>query len=315
MNRRNVIALWAGGLALGALSVGCGLVLGLDYGDANVTRTPPGGALDGGFAGDCAPRACGADECGFLDDGCGGVLHCNGCDDGASCRAGRCRCNGSTCLRRGAVCGTFDDGCGGALECGACTIAQEGCTSEGQCRCQPRPCPDGGAGAIACGSAPSGCGQPYVCGADCPGTPDGDGGVIPSFCGGGGQNLCGPAACVPVACEPGECGQKSNGCDGVLECGECDGGVCGANGIANQCGCEKTTCARLGRTCGTAPDGCGGILQCNDCEAPETCSDAGSCSCTTIDPAVACAGKTCGFASDGCRGYHPCGPACPDGGK
>lgn len=309
-----VLAIWGAGIALGALSVGCGLILSVDYDDATIDRNRSG-AADGGFSGPCAPRACAADECGLVDDGCQGVMTCNACPSGSECNAGRCRCRGQTCPERSAVCGTFDNGCGTskALECGTCTVAQQGCTDDGQCKCQPTACPDGGA-AVACGNAPSGCGERYVCGpVECPLIPnetDPDASV-PGICGGGGQNLCGAAPCVPVACAPGECGQKSNGCNDVLACGECEAGVCGANGIANQCGCEKTSCARLGLTCGPAPDGCGGMLDCGGCEAPETCGAAGSCGCAKTDRNVACAGKTCGYAPDGCRSFHVCGPACP----
>lgn len=310
-----VLGLWTAGIALGALSVGCGLILSVDYEDATIDRNGPT-AGEGGVAGPCVPRACGGDECGLVDDGCQGVMTCNTCPVGSECKAGRCRCRGKTCPGLGAVCGTFDNGCGTnkALECGSCTMAQQGCTDNGQCTCQPRACPDGGGGVASCGNAPSGCGERYVCGATClplpdPGAPDAS---VPGFCGGGGQNLCGASKCIPVACVPGECGQKSNGCDDVLSCGQCEAGVCGANGVANQCGCEKTTCARLGLGCGSAPDGCGGTLACGTCEAPETCAPTGSCDCAKIELAVACARKSCGHAPDGCRSFHVCGPACPD---
>lgn len=293
---------------LGALSVGCGLLLGVDYDEAGIDRR--GRQSDGGFTGPCVPRACGTEECGLLDDGCGGVMTCSTCTDGRECVAGRCRCGGPNCQERGASCGPIDDGCKKILECGSCTVAQYGCGSDNTCTCLSRGCPDGGAGAVGCGTAPSGCGGEYVCGVDstaCPEVPDSG---IPSFCGGGGQNVCGPTPCVPVACQPGDCGKKSNGCDDVLDCGGCDGGVCGAEGQANRCGCEKTSCARLGLSCGTVSDGCGGTLACGECEAPEQCSVAGRCECAPNDPVQACAGKTCGYASNGCRSFHVCGPPC-----
>ncbi len=312
-----VLTVWAVGLGLGALTVGCGLILGVDYDDAAIKRRSPGALDDAGPVGECVVRACGGDECGLVDDGCNGVMVCSDCTGGSVCTAGRCRCASETCADRGAVCGTFDNGCGGkkALECGVCTVAQEGCTDDGKCRCQPRACPDGGPGAVSCGTAPSGCGERYVCGiasAACPDDPDAGADAARPTCGGGGQNLCGTQPCLPVACTPAECGKKSNGCDDVIDCGNCEAGVCGANGVANQCGCEKATCARLGRECGSVDDGCGGTLECNACEAPEICSPSGTCGCTKIEPAVACAGKTCGYASDGCRSFHACGPACPD---
>lgn len=311
----SVLAAWAAASALGALSVGCGLLLGVDYDEAAIDRAAGPGRDDATTSGGaCAPRACGTNECGLLDDGCGGTITCSACAPGSECVAGRCRCNGDTCRDRGVVCGPFDNGCPLSPQCGTCTVAQYGCTSEGSCRCLPRACPDGGADAIPCGTAPSGCGERYVCGVgadECPFDGDPEDGGVRMTCGGGGQNFCGTAACARVECQPGECGQKSNGCDDVLDCGGCDAGICGANGIANQCGCEKDTCPRLGIQCGTVSDGCGGMMSCGECEAPELCSPAGTCECQKNDPVQACAGKTCGYASDGCRSFHVCGPPCP----
>lgn len=311
----SVLAAWAGASVLGAFSVGCGLILGVDYEDASIDRRGPLASDGGGSGGACAPRSCQSDDCGLLEDGCGGSIVCGGCPDGSECRAGRCRCDGKTCLQLGAACGSFESGCGNrSLECGGCTGSQEACSS-GQCACQPRSCPDGGADAIPCGTAPSGCGEEYVCGiaaGDCPYLGEVDAGVQ-TVCGGGGQNLCGPTPCQRVECQPGECGQKSNGCDDVLDCGGCDAGVCGANGVANRCGCEKARCDRLGLFCGTVSDGCGGTLDCGTCEAPEICTADGRCECTKSDPVQACAGKSCGVVPDGCRSFHQCGPPCSGG--
>ena len=309
----SVLAAWVAASMLGALSVGCGLLLGVDYDEASIDRSG-GRQTDGGFEGPCVPRACGADECGLLDDGCNGVMTCSPCSNGRECQAGRCRCGGPSCKERGAECGTLDDGCKRTLECGVCTVAQHGC-NENVCTCNGRGCPDGGPGTVSCGSAPSGCDGVYVCGVEpgaCPQEPDAGFEAV-SVCGGGGQNLCGTAPCQPVGCSPGDCGKKSNGCDNVIDCGGCDGGVCGANGEANRCGCEKNTCARLGLSCGSVPDGCGGTLECGICEAPEQCGASGRCECIPSDRVQACAGRTCGYASNGCRSFHECGPPCDAG--
>lgn len=44
-----------------------------------------------------------------------------------------------------------------------------------------------------------------------------------------------PGGCVPKGCAElhVECGKMLDGCGGVIDCGGCDGGVCGQ---ANQCG-------------------------------------------------------------------------------
>lgn len=83
--------------------------------------------------------------------------------------------------------------------------------------------------------------------------------------------------CVPKTCEQlnAECGSASNGCGGVLECGQCeDGEYCG-------------------------------ILEHNVCTNPDSL-------CVPIEQAVACAGKQCGKEGDGCQGFYECG-SCEDG--
>jgi hypothetical protein len=88
---------------------------------------------------------------------------------------------------------------------------------------------------------------------------------------------CQPCACTPATCQAGECGTKSDGCGGTLDCGAC---------------CTPATC-QAGE-CGSKPNGCGGTLNC------------GACSCT---PATCQAGE-CGTRSNGCGGTLNCG-ACP----
>lgn len=311
----SVLAAWTGACVLGALCVGCGLLLGVDYGDADVDRRAGAGRDGGPLDPTCQPRACATGECGLVDDGCNGTMTCSPCADGNECYAGRCRCN-ATCRDRGAACGVLSGCSGVTLHCGECTLAQQACGTN-TCTCVPHSCPDGGPDAIPCGTAPSGCGERYVCGATADGCPfvgDPDAGGVQTVCGGGGANFCGPTPCTRVECQPGECGQKSNGCDDVLECGGCDAGVCGANGQANLCGCEKATCERLGIGCGVVSDGCGGTMSCGECASPEVCSPAGRCECQKNDPVQACAGKSCGYAADGCRSFHVCGPPCADAG-
>jgi len=72
-----------------------------------------------------------------------------------------------------------------------------------------------------------------------------------------------PNNCTPISCTNDAatyCGQIGNGCNGILDCGDCAGGqVC----VQNVCsmpidGCAPLTCAQLGGTyCGRIGDGCG----------------------------------------------------------
>ena len=114
----------------------------------------------------CEPRACNPDECGDVDDGCGGTMYC-----------GECPCEPRGCDPD--ECGDVDDGCGGTMYCGECPCEpdcegkscgddgcegscgecaeNETCTSDGQCECEPdcdgKQCGDDGCGG-SCGSCP-----------------------------------------------------------------------------------------------------------------------------------------------------------------
>src|SRR5688572_13889665 len=84
-------------------------------------------------------------------------------------------------------------------------------------------------------------------------------------------------------------------------------------------GCQRATCAELGKNCGPVADGCGGTLDCGTCAADGACGLVSPSVCTAfIDLCVpataadACAGKACGTEGDGCGGSIDCG-SCPDG--
>jgi hypothetical protein len=122
-----------------------------------------------------------------------------------------CGCKPTTCADEGKDCGTISDGCGHDLHCGDCTGTKlcggggtlnvcGGCAPTTSCADQHK----------TCGSVDTGCGT-QECG-DC---------VAPKTCGGGGNpNACG---CTPKTdCGAVECGQISNGCGGMLDCGGCD---------------------------------------------------------------------------------------------
>ena len=69
-----------------------------------------------------------------------------------------------------------------------------------------------------------------------------------------------------------ECGAVSDGCDGVLECGECELGLFCGGGGPNRCGkkaCEKRAC--LPDECGIIDDNCDGVLDSGGCNGDASC--------------------------------------------
>jgi hypothetical protein len=139
----------------------------------------------------CTPLTCasGGAECGVQADGCGNVLDCGLCPDGAACVQNQCisGCVPTTCAAAGAECGVIGDGCGGTLLCGDCMFPEicggGGVPNQcGQDVCDPRSCADVNA---ECGSVPTGCDDTVLDCGDCPPgrTCGGDG--IPYECGDG----------------------------------------------------------------------------------------------------------------------------------
>jgi hypothetical protein len=103
----------------------------------------------------------------------------------------------------------------------------------------------------------------------------------------------------------GDCGQVSDGCEGVLDCGTCTApNSCGGTGLWNVCSCAPKTCAALGAQCGSVSDGCGGSLDCGTCAGGKQCVN-NSCGCTPTT--CAALGADCGTVADGCGGTLECG--------
>src|SRR5262249_10288700 len=95
--------------------------------------------------------------------------------------------------------------------------------------------------------------------------------------GGNGPNTCGTGICAPKTCIQlgASCGNVSDQCSQVIDCGNCASPlVCGGGGTANQCGCTPKTCVSLSLSCGPANNGCGMMLDCGNCtvaNATATC--------------------------------------------
>jgi hypothetical protein len=185
--------------------------------------------------------------------------------------------------------------------------------------CVPKTCVEIGA---SCGPQGDGCGNLIQCG-NC---------KAPETCGGGGtQNVCGGSGsldggtCKPKTCADwnATCGPVSDGCGGLVQCGNCAAPTtCGGGGTPSQCGGNNgcvpiASCAAAGVGCGPVGDGCGGLIQCGSCTPPQTCGGAthGQCGVPTIpDTGISCTPNTCaglgincGPAGDGCGGVLDCG--------
>ena len=145
----------------------------------------------------CIPTTCAAERknCGAIDNGCGGKLHCGNCNAPSTCggdgienvcgASGR-QCIPTTCTAEGKNCGTIDNGCGGKIHCGNCnapyTCGGSGIENIcGSCTpaCISTTCTAEGKN---CGTIDNGCGGKIHCG-NC---------NAPNTCGGGGtENVCG----------------------------------------------------------------------------------------------------------------------------
>ncbi len=119
------------------------------------------------------------------------------------------------------------------------------------------------------------------------------------------------------------CGAIDDGCGHRLSCGDCPWPTrCGADGVANRCGCKPATCSSISAYCGTQLDGCGGTLSCGVCEPDDgrrgnhngdkVCIGAGPANCSeegvTCTPTTCAKAKAqCGKLADGCGQVLDCG--------
>lgn len=333
----------------GIISDGCGGLLNCDAepgGGCLGTQTCGGSGVPNDCG--CTPKTCaelGA-TCGSKSDGCGGTVDCDvqigGCPPGQNCdpTTNSCfvpNCTPKTCSELGNPCGPVSDGCGRTITCGAAGRCSDGqlCDPEShQCvaynpnngelgRNEP-PGSSPACGDRQCGSFLDACNVDHTCG----------GSAEQGTCGGPGEPACQCASnqvcrgnlcksCTGLtSCPPGTCGEVSDGCGGVLQCGTTSavgangGGRCDQRGqvcdpiLARCVDPRPTNCQAEGKNCGYIFDGQGNLIFCGNCTAPEECGGAGQGNVCGIKPAVkACLDNNaeCGTVRDSCGNPYQCG--------
>ena len=252
----------------------------------------------------CKPRTCAEQgiECGPAGDGCGGIIpDCGKCGDGLRCGGPNAHSKcvspniGTACVAK--TCAELDVQCG---------LAGDGC-----------------GGILTCGTCPSG----QQCGG--PGNPSKCVAAVPTLPDGG---ACVPKTCADYLAQNMDCGEQSDGCGGVINCGQCTAPeFCGGGG-PSKCAvtgggtCTPKTCADFPGKCGPQPNGCGGVTaSCGTCTAPQVCGGGGVPSVcgggSTQGPdggacvrLTSCAPGQCGQIADGCGDVLNCGTgACVNG--
>ncbi|MFH1131517.1 MAG: hypothetical protein V1754_09285, partial [Pseudomonadota bacterium] len=314
-------------LAIG-MSFGCGektLPIG-DSGLGGDALIDSGGDSDGVKARDglfdidalppdmCTPEIVDCtDICGPVTEPCTGTtFECGGCADGLVCDidAHKCITPLGTCGDLQAECGTIKNSCGERLDCGYCPSGEECDPDTNTCvTCTAVTCQDVG---FSCGTAWLGCG-PSSNKTDCGACEAG------KVCNGV-YNICEPV-CTPdeasIICADAnanqgvECGFISDGCGGVVDCGNCPEGLfCGVRGVANRCEIPEkpSECIAQGKNCGKITSACGGEVECGECDPGDVCNPNNVCGppCTPKTCNSGYAGKCGKQLDDGCSGKLNC---------
>jgi hypothetical protein len=186
-------------------------------------------------------------ECGYISNGCGGIVNCGSCPTGQGCGvygiANRCEAYlpPDECVVLGRNCGKITSVCGGTLDCGTCPTGQQ-CNSNGVCGppCVPKVCAD---------FAPKQCGA----------FPDSCNGTVSCPCSGGALCKTDGTCCTNTAtCATGSCNTTlTNTCTGAsIYCNTCTGTQY-CDKTAKQCKPRKT-CADFGPA--------GGSVEGNKCD-------------------------------------------------
>jgi hypothetical protein len=227
-----------------------------------------------------AAKAASGVNCGYISDGCGGIVDCDtvagfGCPNGQSCGvrgiANVCdpQETPDECLALGQTCGDITSACTNQkIHCGDCPTNQV-CNSNGVCGtpCTAKKCTD--YPGLACGTFDDGCGSTITCGT----------------CATGICNQASNACCNNKQCSSdyaGKCGTAlPTGCGTATEACACASGVCTADGgaapapkggVLGACCSPHAASYYTGQNeCGTnLPDGCGHTVNAT-CPANQDC--------------------------------------------
>ena len=296
-----------------------------------------------GNVGTNCKTTCEPGECGFISDGCGGVIDCKDvCTAPETCGGGgipfHCgvqfdastTCVPKTCDQLGYTCGKTSDGCDGTLNCWGADASSTDPTCpdptmqciKGTCQtvtatCTKKTCADYAGTSDLCGPVSDGCGGTIDCGFVC---------SSDKLCGAVQAGKCDKVQCQPVTCESalrdkpaGYCGAVPDGCGGLITncAATCAGSdTCGGGGIADVCGhgatCKPTkTTADCTGLCGQISDGCGGTIDCGGCTGSNTCGGGGVANVCGAPPCIPDTCKkynaNCGSIADGCGAQLDCG--------
>ncbi len=239
-------------------------------------------------------------------------MQCGGCGGNQVCNLATNVCGQPqlTCAELGAECGTLRNSCGVVQNCHACSDPNKECDrNTNKCvDCTHVTPADLG---YQCGMVFLGCG---------PANTTVDAGTCPvgATCNDA-LKICEPqcsaeTAQVLCAVASAECGQITNDCGGMVNCGGCDadaGYFCGARGVNNRCDLTESPneCVAANRNCGTYDTACG-TLNCGSCTDPEVCNPNGRCGppCSPSTCASPDLVGKCGTALDaGCEVSLNCG--------
>ncbi len=197
-------------------------------------------------------------DCGPIADGCGGIVECGDCDDGAGCgilEPNTCTPFADLCVPQeeeeaceDKECGLVGDGCGGSYDCGQCGDG-EACGVAKRFQCDEAITWLGDASSPGC--------RPQTAEAACAGK---ECGITFDGCGTEEKNTF-------------DCAEISGGCDGGEFCGLTAAFQCDA---PPEPTCDAAeSCAELGWECGMAVDDCGTLFDCAaeglTCNFTETC--------------------------------------------
>lgn len=288
----------------------CNSAMGVcdDAGNCSDCNVP----ADCGADGDCGVRTCNGNSCGTNPTNAGTVISADG-------TAGNCQSNvcDGTSLNSAVGDDDTDLATDVATDCvnPTCNSGTPGTTNDNTETCDDAAAENGGqcsAGVCRDCTSNAGCDAGHEC-------------LVNNTC-------CTPMAMATV-CAGIECGNVSNGCVGMIDCGACTTAANGDNCTANVCGCaadgdcqsagangddctlgvcdcdndNDCSISDRGEDCYTAVNLCGCVEgdQANDCDTSaygRDCLATNVCGCTVVNQATDCAGIGVTPVCDGATG-------------